>query len=137
MPNGITYYVVREVGGAMRDFAIHRVFDSAVACLQKVIRTFETEIGFDLFGISTDEYGIISLEWLIYSYRVGENIIQCHGLPAVSREHVFRQPGVPLRAPSSSLPHNEYTAARRMGSRLASPTPPPSPGSEGTEVSSQ
>ena len=145
MPVGVTYYVVREVGGAMRDFAIHRVFDSAAACLQKVIRRFDTETGFDLFGISTDECGVVTMEWLIYSYRRGEKIIQCHGHPAASRDHVFRQPGVPLRTPSSSLPHSEYTAARRMGLRPSSPVVPavgdgglmrPSPGSEGTEESS-
>jgi hypothetical protein len=136
MPSGVTYYVVREVGGAMRDFAIHRVFDSAVACLQKVIRQFETEIGFDLFGISTDEYGIVTMEWLIYSYRVGERVIQCHGHPAVTRDYVFRQPGAPLRAPSSSLPHSEYIAARRTGSGLLPlPSPPPSPGSADTGAS--
>ena len=137
MPDGVTYYVVREVGGAMRDFAIHRVFDAAVACLQKVIRRFETETGFDLFGMSTDEYGIVSLEWLIYSYRRGENVIQCHGRPAASRDYVFRQPGVPLRTPSSSRPHSEYIAARRTVSGLSvvagdGGPMPPSPGSEDT-----
>lgn len=130
MPDGVTYYVVREVGGAMRDFAIHRVFDSAVACLQKVIRQFETETGFDLFGVSTDDYGIVTMEWLIYSYHVGEKVIQCHGSPAVSREYMFRQPGLPLRKPSSSLSHSEYVAVRHMGSRSSSVAP--SPGLEGT-----
>jgi hypothetical protein len=66
MPAGITYYVVREIGGAMRDMAIHRVFDSAVICLQKVIRHYETETGFDLWGLATDEYGICSYECLFF-----------------------------------------------------------------------
>ena len=134
MPVSITYYIVREIGGAMRDFAIHRVFDSAVACLQKVIRQFETAAGFDLFGLSTDEYGIAVLEWLIYSYRRGDTVIKCHGHPAASREYVHRQPGVPLRAPSSSLQHSEYTAVRRT--RLRRSPGPPSPELEGTEESS-
>ena len=118
MPASITYYIVREIGGAMRDFAIHRVFDSAVACLQKVIRQSEIDTGFDLFGISSDEYGIIITEWLIYSYRAGETVIKCHGSPAMSREYVFRKPECPLRTPSSSLPHSEYIARRRTGSAV-------------------
>jgi hypothetical protein len=124
MPDGIKYYVVREVGGATRDLAIHRVFDSAVICLQKIIRRCETETGFELWGITTDECGMMTMEWLIYSYQKGDKIIARHGDPAVSRDYVFRRPGVPLRAPSSSLPHREYNAARRMGSRPSSPVVP-------------
>jgi hypothetical protein len=118
MSASVTYYVVREIGGAMRDFAIHRVFDSAVACLQKVIRQSETETGFDLFGISTDAYGIIITEWLIYSYRIGDTVINCHGSPAMSREYIFRKPAYPLQKSSSSLPHSEYIARQRASSAV-------------------
>jgi hypothetical protein len=119
MSAGIVYYLVREAGPVTRDLAIHRVADAAVACLQKLIQTCETENGFDMCGVTTNEYGLVGVEWLIYSYRPGDNVITCHGSPAVSRDYIFRQPGLPVRPPSSSRPWQP------RGVRQASSQPDP------------
>ena len=107
MPTGITYYVVRDTGTMTRDLAIHRVFDSAVTCLQKIIRTYDTTGGVELWGLTADEYGIVNLEWLIASHRPGEKTITQHGHPVATRDYVFRQPGLPLRPPTLHSPSDD------------------------------
>ena len=126
----IVYYIVREAGTPCRDMAIHRVFDAAVVCLQRLIHTVETETGFDLFGIAVDDYGIFQSEWLIYAYKAGDTIIQTFGQPAMSREYIYR-------------PQQSSTAARRVSlrpgiavRRTESSSVLPSPASTNTEAAS-
>lgn len=123
----IVYYIVREAGTSSRDLAIHRVFDAATVTLQKIIHSTETEVGFDLFGVNVDDYGLFLDEWLIYSYRKGDTCIRCFGRPALTREYVYRPR---RRGPSGQQD------LRGMSPAVRPLPPPPLPESEDTEESS-
>ena len=118
----IVYYIVREAGTSSRDLAIHRVFDAATVSLQKIIHSTETEVGFDLFGVNVDDFGLFLDEWLIYSYRKGDTCIRCFGRPALSREYVYR----PRHHTRQDL-RGMSPAVRPLDS---GPPPPPLPESE-------
>lgn len=69
-----------------RDICIHVIFDSAIAAMQRVVDHITAITEVELWGISVDQCGYISTEWLIYSYSRQTNQLQKHGGSGLKRE---------------------------------------------------
>lgn len=97
----VIYYIIRSGSGANAIIAIHRVYDSAVACFQMLMDAGLESI--NMYGVGTNERGLSIVEWVIHSYTKASatepSVLQQHGVASIHRED--RIPA--LRAPTTTL----------------------------------
>jgi hypothetical protein len=95
----VTYYMIREGKPPHTIIAIHRVYDSAVACFQMIMNTGAVE-AIDMWGVCTNDRGLKTTEWVIHSYvrekpdHAAE--LNQHGAAGVRHEERI----APLRVPA-------------------------------------
>jgi hypothetical protein len=92
-----TYYIIREGKSPNAILAIHRVYDSAVACFQLLMNSGVESI--DMWGVGTNDRGFKTVEWVIHSYvratASDSAVLAQHGVAGIHSEE--RVP--PLRVP--------------------------------------
>jgi len=62
------YYFIRDALGANHVIAIHRIYDSAIACLNRFIRLENYHRYIDMVRVGVDEFGCTTDEMMMYSY---------------------------------------------------------------------
>ncbi len=96
----VTYYIIRDGRPPNAIIAIHRVYDSAVACFQMLMNAGVESI--DMWGVGTNDRGLSITEWVLHSYTrsttPGPGTLHQHGVAGIHNEE--RIP--PLRAPIHS-----------------------------------
>jgi hypothetical protein len=109
----VTYYIMREGAPKNTIIAIHRVYDSAVACFQQIMDTCAVET-MDMWGVCTNNRGIKTVEWIIHSYvratpRDGAVLAQ-HGVAGIHAEEKV----APLRVPDQKSTADTSEPARLL-----------------------
>lgn len=98
----VTYYIIRDGNPPNAIIAIHRVYDSAVACFQMLMNVGVESI--NMWGVGTNERGLSIVEWIIHSYTkasaIEPSVLQQHGVASIHNEN--RIPA--LRVPPSDSP---------------------------------
>lgn len=105
----VTYYMIREGGKPHHTIiAIHRVYDSAVACFQMIMNTGVVE-AIDMWGICVNDRGLKTTEWVIHSYvRATQSeaaVLNQHGAAGIHHEERIKPLRVPVQ-PDPSLEAN-------------------------------
>jgi hypothetical protein len=62
-----TYYMIRDGKAPNPIIAIHRVYDSAVACFQLLMNTGAIE-SLEMWGVCVNDRGLKTVEWILHSY---------------------------------------------------------------------
>ena len=87
--------------------AIHRVYDSAVACFQLLMNSNIESI--DMWAITTNDRGFKIAEWVIHSYvratKTEPAVLAQHGVAGIHSEERI----APLRVPDQKLPAAQDT----------------------------
>jgi hypothetical protein len=68
MPVVQYYYIIRDALDANHVIAIHKIYDSAIACLNRFIRLENYHRYLDMTRVGVDEFGCVAGEMLMYSY---------------------------------------------------------------------
>lgn len=106
----VTYYMIREGKPPHTIIAIHRVYDSAVACFQMIMNTGAVE-AIDMWGVCTNDRGLKTTEWVIHSYvretKKDPAVLAQHGAAGIHHEERI----APLRVPAHTEPSAPNTSA--------------------------
>lgn len=62
------YYLIRDAKEDNHVIAVHRIYDSAIACFQNIIMEDTFERAVDILQITVDTFGRVKSERLLYSY---------------------------------------------------------------------
>ena len=62
------YYIVRDAKEENHVIAIHMIYDSAMACFQRIARGGAFERYVDLFRVTVNDWGEVTQELLMYSF---------------------------------------------------------------------
>jgi hypothetical protein len=95
---GITYYIIREGRPPNAIIAIHRVYDASVACFQTLMDRGTESI--DMWGVTSNDRGLIITEWIIHSYTRDVAVLHQHGTAGIHREETI--PPMKVPAPPNS-----------------------------------
>ena len=99
----VTYYIIRDGNPPNTIIAIHRVYDSAVACFQLIIDTCAVE-KIDMWGVCVNDRGVKTVEWIIHSYvRATPNdaaVLAQHGVAGIHSEERIAALRVPDQKPT-------------------------------------
>lgn len=68
MPVVQHYYIIRDALDANHVIAIHKIYDSAIACFNRFIRLECFHRYIDMVRVGVDEFGCVAGEMLMYSY---------------------------------------------------------------------
>lgn len=90
---GIRYYTIREGRPPNNTIAIHRVYDSIIACFQEFINAGIESM--DVWAIATNSRGSVVNEWLVYSYTRDSKTLHKATAAAIHNEHLVPPPRVP------------------------------------------
>lgn len=97
-----TYYIIREGKPPNAIIAIHRVYDSAVACFQLLMNTGAVET-LDMWGVCMNDRGLKTVEWILHSYvratPAEPAVLAQHGVAGIHSEERI----APLRVPDQKL----------------------------------
>jgi hypothetical protein len=97
---GVTYYIIREGRPPTTILSIHRVYDASVACFQKLMDCGVESI--DMWGVTSNERGIVVTEWIIHSYTRDVAVLHQHAPAGIHREDNIAPMKVPAPPPTSS-----------------------------------
>jgi hypothetical protein len=62
------YYLIRDAKEINHVVAIHMVYDSAMACFQRIVNGGNFERFLDMYRVTVDEWGDVRHEYLMYSF---------------------------------------------------------------------
>lgn len=63
-----TYYLIRDAKEANHVVAIHMIYDSAMACFQRIVNSGDFERYLDMYRVTVNEWGNVGQEYLMYSF---------------------------------------------------------------------
>lgn len=90
---GVKYYTIREGRPPNNTIAIHRVYDSIVACFQEFINAGIESM--DVWAITTNSRGSVVNEWLVYSYTRDSKTLHKASDAGTHNEHLVTPPHIP------------------------------------------